>query len=195
VGVKFNKVSKISICQSCGNPWSAGNYSLKLNKIAKAPKIKKISRKKASKPFQKLSKFEQHLLDRHCENPSSLNVTCGSCSKRTVIPVSLPPKEEKHQPAVPVNPTSKKSKKKKNQQAAANIPLNKPVAVIQPSSSQKPNNKKGPAGKKSLATVMKQPGKKQQPKFSKNQLKNLSRDLDKNTNKSSSLKAFLNSVK
>lgn len=195
IGVQLKKVSRTNICQSCGNPWSTGNYDLEVKKKFKTARIKRLLHKKTSR---KLNQFEQNMLDQHSKQPSSLVVACKACSKMTTIPTALPPKEEKRQLKPPPE-MSKTQLKKALKRAKASIPdgqqkipqnplLSNPAAIkAVKAQSNKPTFQ---PPKKSLSTIKKQAEK---PKFSKSQLKNITKGLNKS--KPSALQAFLNSVK
>lgn len=186
IGVKFRKVSKSNICQSCGNPWSTGNYKLKIKKTFKAGKIKKVL--KSSKIQKKTSKFNKHILERYSNCQSSVVITCGSCFKATAFSTPLPPRIAK---PVKLNPpaTAQKQDKKAKKKQKGN-----PPAAVSKQPSKKQEKKQTIQNNKQLSKVTKPSAAKQQ--FSKSQLKNISKSLTKNApGKTSSLQSFLNSVK
>lgn len=188
MGVKFRKVSKTNICQSCGNPWSLGKYKLKIKKTFKPAKIQKVL-KNSKNSKCKLSLFDKHILERYTECQSSITVQCGSCFKPTAFPTPLPPKEAKpvavKQNQHPSNNQQKKKSKKGKPSRAPN-----PTLKLQ----------KGGKNQEKQQVLSKQPSKVMKPatkqQFSKNQLKNITKNLKQNAaGKGSSLQSFLNSVK
>lgn len=172
---------------------------MEVNKSYKTAKIKKILRKKASAQSKRLNRFEQHMIERYTNNPSSLVITCETCSKKTSIPIAVPPKEDKRHLATPSTEKdlskshAKKAKKKENKATnVQSLPTKKNPVLSLPSKSSKSTSEKAVTkpGKKNVVTIKKPTWK--QP-FSKSQLKNISKNLKKTS--SSSLQAFLNSVK
>lgn len=182
VGVKFRKVSKSNICQSCGNPWSMGKYKLELKKTFKTAKIQKVLMK--SKNSKKISPFNKHILERYSENKSNLLIKCGSCFKQTAFPTPLPPKEVKSVKRILLpsdNQEKKKCKKKK------------PAAVSNQNNPGKQQEKLQKSKTPTKPTKVTKPGKKQ--KFSRNQMKNISKTISNNASVKGSLQSFLSSVK
>lgn len=179
--MKFRKVSKTNICQSCGSPWSAGKFTLQIKKTAKAKIIKKIL--KISKS-QKLGLFKQHISQRFSESPSAISIKCGYCLKSTTFPAPLPPQEARKKPSVPIL-----DQKQKEVPAKLRGLQQKDQKV-----KQKHKHEKLPAiPAKNHGRITKAPIKKQ---ISKSQLKNISKSLKQNNSKpTSSLQSFLSSVK
>lgn len=189
VGVKFRKVSRSSLCQSCGNPWNMGNFKLKIRKTLKATKIKKVLTR--SKTNKKLSKFDKHMLERYTECQSSLVIHCSSCLKKTVFPTPLPPKLPKQPKAaqsVKQDAAAKQETKGKKQKKSH------PSRPVIHSNKQAKNQAKQLNSKKQPNKLTKPPLNKK--KFSKTQLKSISNSLsDTAKGKTSTLQSFLNSVK
>ena len=189
VGVKFRKVSKTNICQSCGNPWSLGKYKLKIKKTFKSTKIKKVL--KGSKSSKKLNLFNKHILERYSKCQSNVAVQCRTCFKQTSFPTPLPPREAKPIIVKEIPALSKNNQQNKKQKKGK---LDCVLQKLTPKS-QKPSKKQD---KQKILnkhpTKVTKPSVKQQ--FSKNQLKSISKNLTQNASgKASSLQSFLNSVK
>ncbi|XP_057371003.1 uncharacterized protein LOC130691971 [Daphnia carinata] len=180
VGIKFRKISKSNICQSCGNPWSLGNYKLEIRKTFKAEKIKQITKK--SKSQKKMNSFNKHILDRFLERKSNLIIRCNCCFKPTAFPTPLAPREPK-----PVKETTSQIAHVKNKNCKKDKP---PVQHVNPG---KKHDKQQVSKNAVKACKVTKASTKQQ--FSRSQLKNLSKTLTKGSSTKSSLQSFLSSVK
>uniref|UniRef100_A0A0P4XR03 Uncharacterized protein n=2 Tax=Daphnia magna TaxID=35525 RepID=A0A0P4XR03_9CRUS len=182
VGVKFRKISKSNICQSCGSPWSLGNYKLEIRKTFKAQNIKKFLKK--SKTQKKINNFNKHILERFSERKSNLIIRCHVCFKSTAFPTPLPPREPKPVKEMPSQKITMKNKNGKKDKAT--------VQHINPGKKQVKQQRSKNSVKACKAKVMKASTKQQ---FSRSQFKNLSKTLTKGSSAKSSLLSFLSSVK
>ncbi|KAI9564109.1 hypothetical protein GHT06_007847 [Daphnia sinensis] len=180
VGVKFRKISKSNICQSCGNPWSLGNYKLEIRKTFKAAKIKNFLKK--SKNQKKINNFNKHILERFSERKSNLIIRCHCCLKPTAFPTPLPPREPKPEKKLLSQKTNMENKNHKKDKPT--------IQHINPGKKQDKQqvNKNNMKACKVMKTSSKQ-------QFSKSHLKNLSKTLTKGSSAKSSLQSFLSSVK
>lgn len=194
VGVQFKHVSKANICQSCGNPWSAGNYSFEVKKTFKTNKIRKILKKKAKREKvlnKALSAIEEHMVDRYNARKCSLIVKCEMCHQSTDFSMPLPRPSEKVFMARSVDMQKKATPMQNVHQK--NLKTDKGKAVAAQTPKGKLNNKQKNITTKSLSQVTKPQGKLQQIK--KGQLKNLGAALNDSKKKQSALQSFLSSIK
>lgn len=193
------------MCQSCGNPWSLGNYKMKIQKTYKASTIKKIKRR-ISKSSTGGCDLQKNMIKRYSKCPSTQLIQCLVCKKSTSISIPLPPRIEKKtikadpQPELPSIPKKQNEPKKKKKKVKQNTAGLKIPNVSTPnlnnntntnSSVKKPPQIQSNSNSNSNA-ISKKPNKKST--FSKAQMKLISQSLNKGQPQSS-LQAFLNSVK
>jgi hypothetical protein len=153
-----------------------------LKKTFKAAKIQKVFRQ--SKNSKDISLFNKHILERYSERKSNMLIKCGCCFKDTAFPTPLPPKEVKS-----VKQNSLSSEKQKNKKSKKE----KCIVLDIKNKSGKQQEKLQRKSNSTKPTKLIKPAKKQQ--FSRNQLKNISKTMSKNSTVKSSLQSFLSSVK
>merc|ERR1712116_21152 len=83
---KAVKLDKRGMCQSCGNPWSLGNYKMKIQKTYKASTIKKIKRR-ISKSSTGGCDLQKNMIKRYSKCPSTQLIQCLVCKKSTSISI------------------------------------------------------------------------------------------------------------